>query len=308
MQLKDSLIPAIGFASLNALMLAAMSMCAKLLATYFGPLEVTIFRNIISLAALFAWLFFARQLFVLKTERPWAHLFRGAIGTAGIVLGMWAVSLLSLAETTVLLFTSPLFTTILSVIFLKERIGLPRIAAVLCGFMGVIIVAAPWGMMNGEKLAIPLLGLAVGLGWGFFSGSVDACLRWIGTTEKSTTTVFYFALFGTIATALHWPFATIHPDSFSSPALMLIVGIGVAGLISLLAKTQSFRLGKASTIAPIMYTMIIWTTLFDYLFWDKIPTWNVIAGACIIIVSNLFILYRENRKPKANKPAADING
>lgn len=292
--IKDNLWLAVAFASLNAFMLAGMSLFAKLLADYMGPLEVTFFRNGFSLVALFAWLFFARKLYLLKTERPWAHLFRSSIGTAGIILGMWALSILSLSETTILLFTSPLFTTILSATILKERVGLPRIIAVAFGFLGVIIMAEPW---NG--FALPLLGLLIGLGWGFFSGSVDTCLRWIGATENSSATVFYFMLLGTLITALHLPFAEFHAASFSTPAILIIIGLGVTGLISLMAKTQSFRLGKASVIAPVMYTMLIWTAAFDYFIWSNIPGWNVMAGGAIIIGSNLFILYRQQRINKA---------
>ena len=293
----DHLWLAIGFASLNAFMLAGMSLFAKLLAQYFGPIEVTFFRNAFSLVALFLWLVFARQLFVLKTQRPWAHVFRGTIGTIGIALGMWAIALMSLAETTVLLFTSPLFTLILSMIFLKECVGPYRISAIILGFAGVVVIANP---LNGEA-SLPLLGLIVGLGWGFLSGAVDTTLRWMGSTEKASTTTFYFMLFGTLTCALHWPFAQIQPGGFSLPALLIICGLGATGLISLLAKSQSFRLGEASVVAPFMYTMIIWSVLFDYLFWKNIPTWNVIGGALIIICANLVILYREKQKGRLGK-------
>ncbi len=291
-KLKQNLWLAIAFASLNACMLAGMSMFAKLLSEYFGPVEVTFFRNAFSLVALFGWLFFARQLFVLKTQRPWAHLFRATIGTIGITLGMWAVSLMSLAETTVLLFTSPLWTLILSMLFLKECVGPYRISAIILGFIGIVVVANPFA----GEIQLPLLGLIAGLGWGFVSGSVDTILRWMGSTENASTTTFYFMLFGTLILGLHWPFAEIQANSFSLPALLIICGLGATGLISLLAKSQSFRLGEASVIAPFMYTMIIWSMLFDYLFWDNIPSWNVIVGALIIICANLIILFRERQK------------
>ena len=188
---KDQLMLAIGFASINAFMLAAMGLFAKLLGEYFGPLEVTFFRNGISFIALFAWMICARKLAMLKTERPYAHLFRGTIGTIGIVLGMWAVSLMPLAETTVLLFTSPLWTLVLAWLFLKECIGPYRIGAIILWFSGIIIMANPFD----GQLDLPILGLIAGLGWGFLSGAVDTTLRWMGSTERSTTTVFYFMVF-----------------------------------------------------------------------------------------------------------------
>lgn len=277
----------------NAFMLAAMSLFAKLLADYFGPVEVTFFRNLFSVIVMFLWLWLAKDLIKLRTSRPWAHLFRGTIGTIGIVLGAWALSLMPLAETTILLFTAPLFVVLLSYPVLKEPVGFFRLGAVLCGFSGVLIVTIP---NIGEQGSLPLLGIAVGLGWGFFAGCVDICLRWIGRTENSTTTVFYFVLFGTVTTGLHWPFAEIKANSFSIDALWIIIALGMTGVLSLLAKTQSFRLAEASLIAPIMYTMIIWTMIFDYMFWNKPPQITTMIGAIIIIFSNIVILYRENRK------------
>ncbi len=282
------------FAVINAFMLAGMSLFSKLLATYFGAVEITFFRNIVSLIALGGFLIFFGKLALLKTKRPIMHLIRSAIGTSGIVIGTWAITLMPLAETTILLFTSPLFVVLLSYPVLREPVGFYRLGAVLVGFLGVLIMINPAsGVSN-----LPLLGIILGLIWGFESACVDLCLRKMGKTENSTTTTFYFVLFGSIATGLHWPYAEIKPNSFSIEAFWIILGLGTTGLLALLAKTQSFRLGEASIIAPIMYSMIIWTMLFDYLFWDKVPQINTVAGACIIIASNMFILYRETTKAK----------
>ncbi|PCJ98111.1 MAG: hypothetical protein COA45_08130 [Zetaproteobacteria bacterium] len=290
-QPQNQLMMGIVFALINAFMLAGMSLFAKLLATYFGPVEVTFFRNIFSLCALFIWFILTGKLTTLKTQRPFAHLFRGAIGTVGIILGAWALSIMPLAETTILLFTAPLFVVLLSYPILKEPVGIYRLGAVFIGFSGVIIMASP--SSGGE--ALPFIGIIIGLSWGFFAGCVDTCLRWMGKTENATTTVFYFVLFGSITCSMHLPFAEIQPNSFSLDAFWIIIGLGITGLLALLAKTQSFRLGEASVIAPIMYSMIIWTMLFDYLFWNKMPTANVMIGASIIIASNIFIIYRETK-------------
>ncbi len=289
---SDHLWMATAFATLNAVMLAGMSLFAKLLGEYMGPIEVTFFRNAFSLLALIAWIIVGRQYFILKTKRPWAHALRGLVGTIGISLGMWAVSILSLAQTTALLFTSPLFTILLSAILLKENIGIYRIGAVVFGFLGILVIADPF---NGH-ITMPIVGLCAGIAWGFCSGSVDTILRWIGSTEKSSTTTFYFMLFGSLTTALHLPFAEFHEASSSLPVVGIIFGLGLCGLLALLAKSQSFRLGEASVIAPIMYTMIIWSVLFDYLFWEKAPSRTVLLGTLMIIGSNLFILHREHKK------------
>ncbi len=286
---KDHLLAAVGFALFNALMLSGMSLFAKLLREYYGAFEVTFFRNVFSLVALVLWLALARKLYVLETDRPRAHLLRSFIGTVGIILGAQALGMMPLAETTILLFTSPLFVVLLSWPLLGERVGVYRLSAVAIGFVGVIIMANPSQAAD----QLPLMGVLIGLGWGLSSGLVDICLRWIGRTESSTTTTFYFVLFGTIACGMHWPFAEVQPGGYSWNSALLIAGLGATGLLSLLAKSQSFRLGEAATIAPISYTMIIWAMLFDYLLWDRVPSTNVLIGAAIIVGSNLFILYRE---------------
>lgn len=291
-QINDNYSAAFFYAGINAFILAVMSLFAKLSGEFLGPIEITFARNIFAVTALFIWLLYSRNLSVLKTKRPFAHLIRGAIGTTGIVLGMWALTIMPLAETIILLFTAPLFAVFLSFTLLREKIGLVRLSAALFGFLGVLIMVNPFG----ENLHVPLLGLITGLGWGFFAGAVDTCLRWIGSTEKSTTTVFYFTLFGAIMTGLHLPFATFQPDSFSWESIAIMLALGLAGLGTLLTKTQSYRLAPASLIAPVMYTMIIWAVLFDYFIWDRTPSWNTLAGGAIIIGSNLFIMYREKVK------------
>lgn len=301
---RHHLLWGVSFALLNAFMLAGMGLFVKKLSGYFGPIEITFFRNIFAALALFLIFVFWGRLAWLKTDKPWMHLFRGTIGTIGIVLGAFALSMMPLAEVTVLLFTSPLFTVLLSYPVLGERVGPYRLGAVLVGFMGVVIMANPFG---NDGMSVPFLGLIVGLGWGFSSGMVDIWLRKMGRTENANTTTFYFALFGTLATGLHWPWAELQPDSFSMPALLLILGLGVTGLIALLAKTHSYRLGEAAVIAPVMYTMILWSMVFDYLFWARVPGWNVVIGAAVIIACNVFILYREiivrRKKETANLQA-----
>lgn len=293
--IKDNIPLALSFAALNAFMLAGMGAFVKILTGYFGPIEVTFFRNIFSLFFLTTWFFFAGKFYFLKTDRPKAHLFRSAIGTIGIVLGAWALKLMPLAETTILLFTSPLFVVLLSYPVLKEKVGIYRLSAVFVGFCGVAIMAAPSGS------DITILAIIVGLGWGFFAGAVDVCLRWIGQTESSYTTTFYFLLFGSIACGLYWPFGDMQQAEFSIYTLGIMTGLGLTGVLALLAKTQSYRLGEASLVAPITYTMILWAVLFDYVFWDRIPTYNMLLGAIIIISSNMFILWREKHKKKKEK-------
>jgi drug/metabolite transporter (DMT)-like permease len=300
MKLKENqiVLAGIGFAITDALFLTTMGLFAKLLSQHFGAIEVIFCRNIVAIIPLFLWFLFSKNLNLLKTKRPLAHIIRGIIGTTGIILGTAALSMMPMAETVILFLTAPLFVVLLSYPLLREPVGLYKILAVLVGFTGVFIVHNP----SFSSQELPFLGVVLGLCWGFSAASVNICLRWMGNTEKSATTVFYFMLCGLIIAGAHLPFAQMPEDGFSPEMLWIALGLGFASLGTQLAKTQSYRMGKAATIAPFAYSMIIWAMIYDYFIWNKPPQINVLIGSALIISSNLFILYRKSRaKPSGTK-------
>lgn len=282
------------FALSAALMLSTMNVVAKLLGQYIGPIEITFYRNVVSIILLIGLIFIIKKIHLLKTKRIWAHIIRTAIGTTGMILIMWSFILMPLATATSLHFTAPLFVTLLSYPLLKEKVGLFRFIFVFIGFAGVLIIAQP-------ENEISTLSLIVGLTAGFMNGLVAICLRWLGSTESTLTTNFYFLFIGLIGTSLFMPFIGSSPNIDIAPLVFLI---GVVGLASLLLKTQSFRLAPAALISPISYTMMVWAILFDYFIWDSIPSTSLILGVSIIITSNLIITWREalkNKTPEAPK-------
>lgn len=272
-------------------MLSTMNVLAKILGQYIGPVEITFFRNIVSIILLITALFFIKKLSHLKTKRIYAHLIRAFIGTTAMILIMWSFIIMPLTTATSLHFTAPLFVTLLSYPLLKEKVGLFRFVFIATGFIGVIIIAQP-------ENDIPTLSLIIGLTAGFMNGLVAICLRWLGSTESTLTTNFYFLFFGLIGTAFFMPFMGEIPPMNITP---LIFAIGVVGLASLLLKTQGFRLAPAAIISPISYSMMVWAILFDYFIWNSIPSKSLIIGACIIIGSNLLIIWRENKIKKAKE-------
>jgi len=265
-----------------------MNMFAKLLGSVHDPIEITFYRNLVALIILLGGLTLMGKLALIKTKRPKAQFVRSLVGTVGMLFSMWAVVIMPLTTATALLFTAPLFVVLLSYPLLKERVGLMRLSAVAVGFMGVLLIARP-------ENDISLFQIAVGLTAGFLNGMVAICLRWLGNTESTATTNFYFLFYGLIGTSLAMPFIGDMPTQQTTP---WILGLGIVGLLSLLLKTQGYRLGPAALISPISYTLMVWAILFDYFIWDTAPAIPVMIGALIIISSNIFILWRENRKTR----------
>lgn len=289
---RNTIMLAVACSFVGAFMLATMSLFAKLLGNYFGPIEVTFFRNTIGLGFLLVFFLAGGHMACIKTTRPLAHLGRSTLGTIGIVLGMWAYIVLPLSIATVFFFTMPLYTVLLSYPLLGEKVGIRRMLAVFVGFCGVLVMALP--ELN---TTISPLGMLLGLSYPFVAALVDICLRWMGRTENPYTTVFYFLFLGSLMTGLFWPFADLSkvPD-LSMDIVTIIVSLGASGALFQFLKTKSLQLAPVYVTGPLTYTMIIWAAMFDYVLWDKTPTWNMALGAVIIITSNIFILWREHQK------------
>ena len=285
---KDQILLGAALICATAFMIAAMNAVAKLLGGDYHPVELIFYRNLVVLAALLPFFHFSKKWYLVKTKRPKAHIIRALVGTTGVGLAFWAVSLLPLANAITLMYTAPLFVTALSYPLLKEKVGPWRWLAVFIGFMGVVLIMSP----SGENLLF--LGVAVSLAAALFHGLTKVLLRDMGKTENSLTTVFYFMVFGTIATGLILPF--VWRGGRQADDFILVLVLGITGGLQQILKTKGYSLAPVSVISPFNYTGLIWATILGVMFWNELPGWSVIGGATIIVLSNIFILWREQRK------------
>ena len=131
-----------------------------------------------------------------------------------------ALILLPLADATAINFTAPIFATILSFVILREDVRIHRWAAVMLGFVGVIIIARPGGS------SLPVLGLSVALIGAVGQAGVTTTLRHLQKSENVAAIVFWFAVAGIVAGGLLMPFfGQMHGLS----ALALVMAGGLAG-------------------------------------------------------------------------------
>lgn len=269
----------------SVFMIAAMNALAKFLSGTHHPVEITFYRNIVILVGLAAWIVFSGRRDILVTHNLKDQVVRAVVGTSGVVLAFWAISRLPLADATTLLYTAPLFVTLLSYPFLGEKVGPFRTCAVLVGFGGIVVVAAPGGT------GLPPDGIALGLAAAFFHALTQLQLRKLGRHENPLTTVFYFMLFGTILTGIAMPFIFTAPPTMEDFPLLLL--IGAAGILQQVFKTYGYSMAPTAVVTPLNYFGLLWATLLGFLIWREIPGANVYLGAAIIISANLFILFRE---------------
>lgn len=279
--------------------LSTMSMVVKLASESGIRLpEIMFWRQFTAIPVVLVWVAFSGGLAGLKTKRFWAHLRRSFLGATGMFFTFGSIVLLPLAEATTLGFTVPIFATILSALVLREQVGKHRWAAVIIGFIGVLIVIQP------GTGGFPLKGALVGLTAALMVAIISIQLRDLGRTESPTTTVFYFSLLssmmllalhlmplpGPIEETIAWGGGT-----HSSYQWMLIFALGLCGGLGQIALTASLKYAPVSTVVGMDYTSLIWSTVYGWLIWNVLPGTSTWAGAPVIIASGLYIAWREHR-------------
>jgi drug/metabolite transporter (DMT)-like permease len=194
--------------------------------------------------------------------------------------------MIPLADLTAISFTTPLFLTVLAMLFLGERIHRFRWTALGVGFVGVLVTIGPHLSFADGASA----GVLVALTSAIFSAFALMFLRRMSGGEHAITITFYFSLTFMVCSALTalggWPVPT-HAQ------WLLIVGAGLFGVFGQLLMTYSYRYAEASTIAPLDYGNMILAIVLGYLFFDEIPMLSVWIGAPLILGAGLIILWRE---------------
>lgn len=248
--------------------------------------EILFWRQAFALPAVLVWVMMGAGLASLKTARIGKHATRSAMGLTGMFFNFGAVMLLPLAEATSISFTMPLFATLLSVLLLGEQVGIHRVGAVVLGFVGMLIVMQPG---DGH---IPLSGAALGLVGAMMVALISIQIRDLTRSEASATIVFWFALLSLPPLAMLMPWYMTPHDAYE---WALLAGIGTFGAIGQICLTGSLRFAPVSTVIGMDYSALIWAALFGWLIWDRLPSSSTWIGAPIIVVSGLYIAWREHR-------------
>ena len=240
-------------------------------------------------------LFAAAFLFLLKpegekwrgfwrTERPWAVHARALSGLAAGVLSVFAFTTIPLAEVYALIFLAPLFVTLLSIVILGEKVGPWRWAAVVAGFIGILLVVQP-GFRSLELGHLAAFILA------FLAAATVILMRSLADERQTTmlgTLVCYALAFNAIAALATGTLAIPEPKLL---LMLLLSGACTAGghRLQLLAT----RRAPANQIAPMHYSQIIWAVVIGATFFREYPDWVSMIGLAVVTGSGLLTLVRE---------------
>ncbi|WP_062120329.1 DMT family transporter [Sphingobium herbicidovorans] len=266
--------------------LAAMFALGKVISARGVALgELLFYRQALALPLILAWVAMTDGLVSVRTNRLGVHVSRTALGLTGMALNFGSYLLLPLTEATAIGFTMPIFATLLSALILRESTGPHRWAAILLGFVGIIVMIRP------DSAHFPPLGLAVAITAAVLTACISLILRDLGRTEKPGVIVFWFTILSLPPLGLAMLFVGKAHDPLT---WALLAALGLTGGIGQLCMTGALSRAPISVVLPMDYSMIIWSTLLGALIWGEWPIPTTWIGAIFIIVSGLYIAWREH--------------
>ncbi|MBN2496621.1 MAG: DMT family transporter [Deltaproteobacteria bacterium] len=261
-----------------ALLFSAMSALAKFCAASLPSAEVVFFRSLIATLLLLG-LHRARgrargPLLGQRANRPYL-LLRGLLGAAALLLYFYALGEIAVADAMLLNQCSPLFVLLLAAALLAERIRLVELLLVPVTLLGVGLVIRPdWQLLN-------LPGLAA-FGSAALAGGAYVCVRKVTRGEQAEVVVLYFAVLSTLASLPLMLPGFRPPDAATWLALG---GVALFAVAAQLLLTAAYRYDLAGRVAAAGYLGPVFAGLWDYLFWDRLPSWTTWLGALLIIGS-----------------------
>ena len=231
-----------------------------------------------------------RSGFKFRTTRLKLHLIRGFVGVIAINLGFYSIMILPLATVTALFFTTPLFVTAFSIPLLGEKVGLRRASASVLGFLGAMFVIGYLPEPFSIRWLAPIFA-SIAFALTLILG------KKLSTTENAGTIVLYFAIIlaiGSLPPAiLVWESPTMHE-------WVLLIMIAAMSSLRNYMDVRGYALGEAQFVAPFLYTRMIFMIIVGYFVFSEVPTLSAMGGACVIILSTLYITYRELARGKTS--------
>ena len=281
----DNVLLGIAYMIAATVLFAGTAALAKLMAAIYPVGEVMFFRSFTSLVVCAAFVLPLSGFSVFATKRPRDHLARGVSQSISQTFTVLAVSMMPLAGAIAINFSAPLWSALLSVLWLKERAGPARWIALLTGFVGVLIVTHP----GADSLQ---LGALFALGNAIMYGSVTVAVRGMTATESTSTLLMWQMVTMAVLHSLLLLFGFLWPAPLD--AAMLILS-GVANGAGQFLWTRALQLAPATAVSPFYYLMLVWALVIGYLVWGDAPTLALLIGSGVV-GCGLFLLWHEAKR------------
>jgi drug/metabolite transporter (DMT)-like permease len=227
---------------------------------------------------------------------PWGNdrkrlILRGVFGTGGLACFFYAITVLPLAEVTVIHYLNPVITAVLAAVLLRERVGWGLALALTSAVAGMLLVTRP-GLLFSSATSLAPLGVAAAVGGAIFSACAYVTVRRVTRTDDPHVVVFYFPV---VAVPVTLPFA-ISAWIWPRPSeWLLLLGIGVVTQVAQVMLTQGLALVPAGRGTTVGYIQIVFAAVLGGLLFDERPTWWTVGGGLLIVAATLSLLSKRTR-------------
>jgi len=263
---------------------SVMAVAVRELTRTLGSFEILFLRSLVSLAIMVAILpFYGLQ--ALRTQRFGLHMARNVLHFGGQYAWVYAISLLPLATVFAIEFTMPVWTAVLAMLILGERLNRGRVVMLALGLAGILIILKP-GIEPVSPAALVMLAGA------FAYASVMIATKRLAQGDSAFAILFYMAVvqlpLGLVPALSEW----VTPGLADLP---WIVAVGATGMIAHFCLARAFRIAEASLVVPIDFLRLPLIAGVGVLLYNEPLEISVLLGAAVIFAGTYYSIRRESR-------------
>ena len=253
--------------------------------------DISVLGQVVFIRGVFTTFFIGLVLYFKKEFKLQKMLGSRKLWTRGLIEGACAIffflglATLPLGDLYVLLNLAPIIITASAAIILKETVGWRRWTAVLVGFIGVLIVINPAKLEFGFAFIFPLLAAV-------FIAYRDTYTRQFQFEFDSIQIAFVTSLAVTILFGFYMLF---HFVPVTLKELIFIVFSAILLSFGYIFAVATIKIATISTTSTFRYTVIVWGIMYGYVFFNEVPSLNMIIGSSIVVASGLFIIHRQKK-------------
>lgn len=271
-----------------AALFASMHGTVRLISFDLHPFVIAVFRNLFGFLALVPLLLHG-GIELLKTKRVGAHAIRSLLNATSMLMWFTALSLIPLADATALSLTGPLFVTLGAIVAFGERVKVWRWVALGLGASGALLIIRP----GFEELQ---LGMLLTIGSAAFAGLSKLFSKSLTRTDNPTTIAAYLQFLMTPITLVPALFVWQWP---TGQQFIGLIAIGILGSAAHLFSVRAYAIAEVSFAEPLVFTRMVFATIFGYVAFSEIPDVWTWAGAFVILAGATLNSWRERVTKKA---------
>ena len=220
-----------------------------------------------------------------KDKTGWLVLIlRSVFGTIGLVLNFYAISHISLADSSIIQKLSPFIIIILSYIFFKEEMTRFQFFAIIIAFVGIILIIKPSGN------DIISMGALAALSGALCAGIAYTCVRYLGTHNISGEFIIFF--FSSLSSLMLLPYLILDYRTMTYYQLSMLILAGISATIGQYGVTFAYKFAAAKNISVFDYSQVLFSGIFGYIFFGEFPDFQSLIGYIIVISVGIVLVLR----------------